>query len=177
MYETPADLERLQQLLDDSDARGGAHLRAVITEERRLSAAELAGQLSGMKLLTLASTSSDGAPIAAPVDGIFYRGEFWFGSAPNSLRFQHIRKRPRVSVTHLPGEHLGITIHGTAYIEGGPGDLPQAFRDLCVEIYGDGWLTWGDESLYARIEPRRMFTFSLDPAEAERLKAEMNATD
>jgi hypothetical protein len=82
-----------------------------------------------------------------------------------------------VSITHLPGEHLGITIHGTAHIEGGPGDLPQEFRDLCVEIYGDGWLTWGGESLYARIEPRRMFTFSLDPAEAERLKAEMNGTD
>jgi Pyridoxamine 5'-phosphate oxidase len=173
MHETPAALERLQQVLDESDARGGAHLRAVITEERRLSATDLAEQLTGMRLLTLATTSKDGAPIAAPVDGIFYRGEFWFGSAPNSLRFQHIRQRPRVSATHLPGEHLGITIHGTAHIEGVPDALPQRFRDLCVEIYGDGWLSWGEGSLYARIEPRRVFTFSLDPEEAERLKAEM----
>jgi hypothetical protein len=173
MHETPADLERLQQLLDESDTRGGAHLRAVITDERRLSAADLTEQLTGMKLLTLATTSSTGAPIAAPVDGIFYRSEFWFGSALNSLRFQHIRQRSQVSATHLPDEHLGITIHGEAHIEGAPDTLPQGFRDLCVEIYGDGWDEWGEGSLYARIQPRRMFTFSLDPAEAERLTAEM----
>ena len=35
-----------------------------------------------MKLLALATVNSRGAPVVGPVDGIFYRGEFWFGTSP-----------------------------------------------------------------------------------------------
>lgn len=166
MRETASDLERMQAVLDGSHARGGAHLRSIITDERRLTAGEIAERLTGMTLLTLATTTREGAPLASPVDGILFRGEFWFGSAPNSLRFRHIRERPRVSATYLPGEHLAVTVHGTAHIEGIPADLPEEFKAVCVEIYGDGWNDWGDEALYARIEADRMFTFHLDPTEA-----------
>jgi general stress protein 26 len=164
--ETPEDVRRLQALLDESDARGGSHLRSIITDERRLSAEQLIERLQGMSLLTLATATRDGAPIAGPVDGIFYRGEFWFGSAPNALKFQHIRERPRVSATHLPGEHLGVTVHGTAHIEGIPAELPDEVQEVCVEIYGQEWFNWGDDALYARIEPRRMFVFHMEPPEA-----------
>ena len=163
MRETPDDLERLQSVLDDSHKRAGAHLLSIITEERRLTAAEIADRLTGMTLLALATTTRGGAPLIGPVDGIFFRGEFWFGSAPNALRFQHIRERPRVSTTHLPGEELSITVQGTASIEGVPADLPEEFREVCVDIYGDAWFDWGDGALYARIEPSRMFTFHLEP--------------
>ena len=163
MRETPENLERLQAVLDESYARGGAHLRSIITDERRLTAEEIAERLTGMKLLALATTTRAGAPLVGPVDGMFYRGEFWFGSAPNALRFQHIRERPLVSATHLPGEELSITVHGSARIEGVPADLPEQFREVCVEIYGDEWFNWGDGALYARIEPARMFTFQLEP--------------
>lgn len=162
MRETPEDLERLQAVLDESHARGGANLRSIITDERRLTATEIAARLTGMKLLALATTTRAGAPLVGPVDGLFYRGEFWFGSAPNALRFQHIRERPQVSATHLPGEELAITVHGTAVIEGAPADLPEPFREVCVETYGQEWLDWGDGALYARIEPSRMFTFHLE---------------
>ncbi len=165
MHETPEDLQRLQSVLDESHAAGGKHLRSIITDERLLSAEQLAERLTGMKLLALATTSSAGAPIVGPVDGIFYRGEFWFGSAPNALRFQHIRARPQVSATHLPGEELAVTVHGTAHIEGIPADLPDGFREVCTEIYGQEWYDWGGDALYARIEPRRVFVFHLEPDE------------
>jgi hypothetical protein len=163
MRETVEDLERLQAILDESHEAGGAHLRSIITDERRLTAVELAERLTGMKLLALATTSSRGAPIVGPVDGVLYRGEFWFGSAPSALRFQHIRQRPQVSATHLPGEELAVTVHGTAHIEGIPTDLPDGFREVCTEIYGDAWYEWGGDALYARIEPRRVFSFHLEP--------------
>ena len=62
MNETIDDLNRLQQLLDDSYAAGGAHLREVITPERRLDAATLAGLLDGMKLLVLATVTENCSP-------------------------------------------------------------------------------------------------------------------
>src|SRR3954469_5684817 len=94
MHETPEDLERLQELLDRSYDAAGPHLREVITPERRLDAAALAAGLVGMRLLVLATGAADGRPIAGPVDGIFYRGEFHFGSSPDSTRVRHIRRRP-----------------------------------------------------------------------------------
>ena len=111
----------------------------------------------------LATTIQEGAPQVGPVDGIFYRSEFWFGSTPNALRFQHIRERPAVSATHLPDEELAVTVHGSTEIVGPPAELPEDLRAMCVEIYGEEWFDWGDDALYARIEPRRMFVFHLEP--------------
>ena len=74
MYESPADLAALQDLLDRSATGAGAHLRSVLTPERRLSAAELWARLVGMSLLALATATADGRPLIGPVDGIFYRG-------------------------------------------------------------------------------------------------------
>ncbi|MGO9582445.1 MAG: hypothetical protein ACLP36_06515 [Acidimicrobiales bacterium] len=71
MNETADDLSRLQALLDESDASAGRHLREVITTGRRLTAPELCARLTGMRLLTLATVTSDGRPLTGPVDGVF----------------------------------------------------------------------------------------------------------
>ena len=149
-----------------SHERAGSHLRSVITPERRLTAVELTTRLTGMKILALATVNSRGAPVVGPVDGIFYRGEFWFGTSPDALRIRHIRRNPAVSATHLEDEELAITVHGTAHIERVPADLPGGFGEVCREIYGDGWLEWGGGALYCRIDPTRMFTFYLAEGDA-----------
>src|SRR5262245_13742180 len=166
MHETPEDLERLQRILDDSYTSAGEHLREVISPERRLDAAALAGRLDGMKLLVLATVTADGRPIAGPVDGIFYRGSFHFGSSPESIRFRHIRARPAVSATHLPGEEFSVTVHGNAVpidIKSPDNDgFRRALLDLYVPRYGAEWETVVDSGpIYARIDATKMFTFSM----------------
>lgn len=167
MHETPDDLDRLQALLDASHAAGGRHLRDVITSERRLDAAQVVAALDGMRLLVLATVTADGRPIAGPVDGIFYRGRFHFGSADDSVRFRHIAARPAVSATHLPGEHLAVTVHGTAEMIDLDSPDHAGFRTCLLDIYlpryGPEWeemLSTG--ASYARIEPSKMFTFSME---------------
>lgn len=164
MHETHEDLAALQRVLDDSYAASGPHLRRIITAERRLSAEEVASRLQGMSLLALATVTADGRPIVGPVDGIFYRGAFHFGSAPDSVRFGHIRRRPHVSATHLPGEELAVTVHGRAV----PIDVNVAehagFRAALLEVYvpryGPEWEQFLDSGVaYARIHADRMFTF------------------
>jgi Pyridoxamine 5'-phosphate oxidase len=160
MYETAEDLARLQDLLDRSYAGAGSHLRSVITEERRLDAAALAGRLDGMSLLVLATVTKDGRPINGPVDGIFFRGAFHFGSAPNSIRFRHIAKRPYVSATHLPREEFAVTVHGKAVPVEATGDFRQALLGIYVPRYGAEWEEFLDSGpVYARIDAERMFTF------------------
>jgi hypothetical protein len=168
MRETPADLARLQAVLDRSYEAAGAHLRQVITPERRLSAEQLAQRLTGMCLLSLATVTADGRPINGPVDGFFYRGQWFFGSSHESLRFRHLRARPAVSATYLPGEELSVTTHGRA-IEIDVASHDDGFLDVLLEYYGprfDGAESFIQSSAYARIEPERMFSFYLDPAEA-----------
>jgi nitroimidazol reductase NimA-like FMN-containing flavoprotein (pyridoxamine 5'-phosphate oxidase superfamily) len=167
VLETSADLAALQEVLDRSYAVAGAHLRRIITPERRLTAEDLAERLTGMRLLALATVTADGRPIVGPVDGIFYRGAFHFGSAPDSLRFRHIRARPQVSATHLPGEELAVTVHGRASAVDVHGDSGAEFRkallDIYVPRYGPQWEEFLDSGpTYARIDADRMFTFHME---------------
>src|SRR5919199_911618 len=168
MYETPADIAALQELLDRSYAAASPHLLRIHTPERRLTAEQVCERLTGMSLLALATVTRDGRPIVGPVDGIFFRGAFHFGSSPDSLRFRHIRERPHVSATHLPGEELAVTVHGRAV----PLDIrSEPFRQALLEVYvpryGPEWeqdfLDRGP--MYARIEADRMFTFHMPAGE------------
>ena len=168
MHETAEDLRELQALLDRSYAAAGAHLRGIITPERRLEAAQVAERLRGMCLLALATVTADGRPIVGPVDGIFHRGAFHFGSSPDSLRFRHIARRPQVSATHLPGEELAVTVHGRATrvdVQGEAGaGLRAALLEVYVPRYGSEWEHFLDSGpIYARIDADRMFTFHMPP--------------
>jgi hypothetical protein len=163
VHETPDDIAALQALLDRSYAQAGPHLLRIHTPERRLGAQALAERLTGMTLLTLATVTADGRPITGPVDGIFFRGAFHFGSSPDSVRFRHINARPQVSATHLPGEELGVTVHGRAVaVDVSSGPVRQALLDVYVPRYGEEWEQFIDSGpVYARIDAERMFVFSM----------------
>src|SRR6266567_4838802 len=169
MLETAEELGNLQQLLDRSMAGAGEHLRGIITGERRLSAADLAGRLRGMRLLTAATVTADGRPLAGPVDGYFLHGTFWFSSGRNSVRMRHLTARPAVSATHLPGEELAVTVHGHAdlFELNGPAgaELRQAMLDHYVPLQGPDFEKWldGIDGLGARIDPEKIFTFHATP--------------
>jgi nitroimidazol reductase NimA-like FMN-containing flavoprotein (pyridoxamine 5'-phosphate oxidase superfamily) len=169
MYETSDDLVSLQELLDRSAEAAGTHLRSIVTPDRRLSAGDLCSRLVGMRLLALATVTADGRPLVGPVDGVFYRCAFYFGSSPDSVRFRHIRRRPWVSATHVPGEELAVTVHGRA-VPIDVGDAEHAgFRHALLEIYapryGPEWEEFLDrETCHARIDADRMYTFHMDLA-------------
>jgi general stress protein 26 len=167
MLETPEELDDLQQLLDRSMAGAGEHLRGIITGGRRLSAADLAGRLRGMRLLTAATVTADGRPLAGPVDGYFLHGTFWFSSGRNSVRMRHLAARPAVSATHLPGEELAVTVHGRAELvdmrDPAAAELRRAILDWYVPRQGPEFESWLDalDAVAARIEPEKMFTFAM----------------
>jgi nitroimidazol reductase NimA-like FMN-containing flavoprotein (pyridoxamine 5'-phosphate oxidase superfamily) len=171
VHETEDDLIALQALLDRSYAAAGAHLLRIHSPERRLRAEQVVERLQGMCLLALATVTADGRPVVGPVDGIFHRGEFHFGSAPDSVRFRHIRARPSVSATHLPGEELAITVHGRAIPVDVRDDRAAGFRQTLLDIYVPRYgPQWEEEFLdtgpvYARIAADRMFTFWMPPTD------------
>jgi nitroimidazol reductase NimA-like FMN-containing flavoprotein (pyridoxamine 5'-phosphate oxidase superfamily) len=169
VHETAEDLAALQELIDRSYERAGTHLLRILTPERRMTAEQVAERLDGVCLLSLATATADGRPIVGPVDGIFYRGAFHFGSAPDSVRFKHISKRPHVSATHLPAEELAVTVHGKAVLVDVASPEQAGFRSTLLEIYvpryGEGWEKFLDSGVqFARIDADRMFTFQMPAA-------------
>ena len=166
MHETPEDLITLQELIDRSYSGAGTHLLRILTPERTMTAEQVTERLTGMCLLALATVTADGRPIVGPVDGIFFRGAFHFGSAPHSVRFRHIRERPYVSATHLPGEELAVTVHGRAVQVDVQSEADADFRQTLLDVYtpryGADWENFLDSGVaYARIEAERMFTFHM----------------
>jgi hypothetical protein len=172
MYETEQDLAGLQKLLDRSYEHAGSHLRSIFTSDLRIPAPELVQLLSGMQLLSLGTVTRDCEPRVGPVDGLFYRGHFWFGSSPDSVRFKHIRQRPAVSATHTRGEDMAVVVHGRAYIAATVAELSRGgdpdwagFSRYAAEVYGPGWLDWNASASYAHIESEIMFASRLPKAE------------
>ena len=162
MHETSEDLKNLQLLLNRSYDRAGHHLRTVVTSDRRVSAAQLIDLLTGVQVLALATVTANGRPLTGAVDGLFYRGRFWFGSSEDSVRIRQVRVRPAVSATHTRGESLAVTVHGRAGIVDLDDPLYAGFRAFCLETYGEAWEEWGAAAVYARIEPDKMFAFAFE---------------
>lgn len=169
-------MRSLQALLDRSYEQAGAHLRRITTPERRVHAEQLIQELGGMCLLALATVTADGRPVVGPVDGIFHRGSFHFGSAADSVRARHIRARSYVSATHVPREEFSVTVHGRAVPvdirDGSPGSFRRTLLEIYVPRYGAEWETdfldsdsdgegAGGSPVYWRIEAERMFTFQM----------------
>jgi Pyridoxamine 5'-phosphate oxidase len=167
MLETPPEMNRLQQLLDESAAGAGPHLRGIITGDRRLTAEQVCRRLQGMRLLALATVTADGRPLVGPVDGYLLHGCFCFSSGRDSVRMRHLAMRPAVSATHLEGEELAVTVHGQAELfevsDPAGGELRQAMLDHYLPSQGPAFEAWLDQEnpIGARITAAKMFTFRL----------------
>jgi uncharacterized pyridoxamine 5'-phosphate oxidase family protein len=163
VYETAEDLEQLQGLLDESYASAGPHLLSIHTPDRRLSAERLSEMLTGVRILGLATVTAKGEPLVGPVDGLFYRGRFWFSSGKDSVRFRHVRARPAVSASHTVGEELAIVVHGNAREVDVNAPENAGFKAYLHDVY-PLWNEWfpGESPPVAVIEPRKMFTFWME---------------
>ena len=160
MHETPEDLVRLQDLLARSRARAGAHLLRIFSEDWRIAAAELAPRLGGVQILHLGTVTAKGEPRVGPVDGLFFRGAFHFGTAPDSLRARNIRARPAVSGSIAHGEDLGLIVHGRAVEFDFDAPEQEALRDYYRDVYGEGWDGFRRGNPYWRVEAERLYAFA-----------------
>jgi Pyridoxamine 5'-phosphate oxidase len=161
MRETADDIAELQRLLDASYTGAGEHLRSIFTEGRRIRADDLCALLTGVQILNLATVTASCEPRVGPVDGLFYRGAFHFGSSESSVRYRHLRERPQGSASHTRGEELAVVVHGRAEMIDVRSDEHAGFRSLLIETYGPDWEEWAPTqgAFYARIDAAQMFTF------------------
>ena len=163
MRETDEELVELQALLDRSVATDNEHLVAIMTPERRLSAAQTVRALDGMRVLVVATVTADGRPLTSCVDGHLIHGRWVFTTDATATKARHLAARPAVSVTHARGEEIGVFTHGTA--ERLTPEHPDfaEIEDHLVEHYGSSPSSWAPDIAYVRIQPRWMLAYAADP--------------
>ena len=114
MYETEAELDELQALLDRSLSQSTAHLQSIVVAgERTLTARQLVRVVTGMSTLAISTVTATGEPRISGIDGHFLHGRWVFGTARSAAKAKHLEARPSVSVAHMRGEELGVFTHGT----------------------------------------------------------------
>ena len=94
------------------------------------------------------------------MDGLFYRGHFWFGSAENSTRFRNIRANQAMSGVVTRGlETFLVIVHGRAIETDPRGAEAEGFAAYPRELYDFDWDAVHPTSPYARIEAATMLAF------------------
>jgi hypothetical protein len=160
MRETAEEIRALQELLDHSYARAGTHLRSIWGEDSRLPASRLCSELGGVQVLDLATVTPRGEPRVAPVDGLFHRGRFWFGSSASSARFRSLWANPAVSGSVTRGsETFLVLVHGRAVTADPHAAQAGGFADYAREVYDFDWDSLAETALYAWIEPASILAF------------------
>jgi hypothetical protein len=166
VYETEAELQEMQTLLDASLGRSTAHLRSIITGERSLTAGQLARVLTGMCVLVLSTVTARGEPRVSAVDGHFLHGRWVFGTARGAAKARHLSARPAASVAHLRGEELGVFAHGVAEelnpVDGPPHPEWPEIHEYLRGVYGDSSFDWSDV-VYYRLRPTWMTVYATEP--------------
>lgn len=167
MLETPEDLARLQALLDASHARATDHLRGIINDERSLSATQIAGLLTGMRVVSVATVTARGEPRISAMDGHFLHGTWTFSTSRSSAKARHLATRPAVSVAHVDGEAMAVFSHG--HVVELTGDELAAVDRHWTAHYGSSPLSWGDVVMW-RLDPTWMvgYAFRREELLAER---------
>jgi uncharacterized pyridoxamine 5'-phosphate oxidase family protein len=163
VHETDDDIRWLQDLLTRSHARMNPHMRSILTPDRALTARQVVTYLQGVKHVALATVTARGEPRVAPLDGLFIHGRFHLGTGGGAARVRHLRRQPKVSLTHFVGDEIAITVHGTATLLERDHPDVAALEPLYLEAYGSSPFSWAEQVVLIRVEPDAMYATAPQP--------------
>ena len=160
MKESEADLHSLQQLLDDSHARSGEHLTGIINADRTLRASEIAGLMTGMRVLAVSTVTAHGEPRISGVDGHFLHARWVFTTSGTAMKARHLKARPATSVAYIDGEDMAVYCHGQ--VEFLTPEHPDfaAIEEHLVAHYDSSPSSWGPDIVYCRVRPTWMIGYA-----------------
>jgi general stress protein 26 len=163
MRETPADLERLQILIDDSIERATPFLRTSFgMPEHSLAAAQLTTHLEGSLTVALATVTARGEPRVTPINAVFLHGRFYLPTVAEAARARHLIRRPSASLAYYEGTSLAVIAHGAAAIIG-VDHANFAEIDSTQTEHGQSPREWHGTGVYLQFEPATLYTFAQEP--------------
>ncbi|WP_265523419.1 pyridoxamine 5'-phosphate oxidase family protein [Oerskovia flava] len=165
MHETPTELAALDALIEASHGRSTRHLQAIVSDDRRMDAAQVVAALTGMKVLSLATVTARGEPRVSAVDGHFLHGRWTFGTDGGAAKARHLEARPAVSAAHVDGERIGVFCHGTAVLLTPEDPTWDEVISHWTGHYGTDPTTWGEDIRMYAIDPTWLVGYQGEPEE------------
>jgi len=162
MYETQAEVEALQRLLDASLAGGSAQLRDIVHGDRILTARDVVALLTGMKVITVATVTAKGEPRISALDGHFLHGTWTFTTDGSAAKAKHLEARPAVSAAHVDGETFALFMHGRAERLGSDDPGRAELLDHWTRHYDSSPFDWGDDIRLYRVVPTWAVGYAAD---------------
>jgi Pyridoxamine 5'-phosphate oxidase len=160
MRESPADLERLQALIERSLEGAGPFLRnAFEMPDRSLSAEQLVDRLQGSLTIALATTTARGEPRVAPINALFVRAAFHVPTVAQAARTRHLVARPAASLTYFEGTHLAVVAHGQVAIIDTTNPAFAELDGVQVAAGNESPTEWHGDAVYLRLDADRLFTY------------------
>jgi pyridoxamine 5'-phosphate oxidase-like protein len=161
MRESPADLERLQGLIDRSIEAAGPFLRnAFEMPDRSLSAEQLVDRLQGSVTVALATTTARGEPRVAPINALFVRAAFHVPTVAQAARTRHLAARPAASITYFEGTEMAVVAHGRVAIIDTADPGFAELDGVQVESCNESPTEWQGDGVYLRLDAERLFTYA-----------------
>jgi hypothetical protein len=161
MRESPADLERLQGLIDRSIEGAGPFLRSAFEmPERSLSAEQLVDRLQGSLTVALATTTASGEPRVAPISALFVRAAFHVPTVAQAARTRHLAARPAASLTYFEGTHVAVVAHGRVAIIDTTDPAFAELDGVQVAAGNESPTEWQGDAVYLRLDADRLFTYA-----------------
>ena len=174
MWETAEELTALQNLLDRSFEQSSQHLLAIMTPERRLTAAQIVAELPSPAVLNLATVTAAGEPRLSAVDGHFLHGRWYFTTDAGSPKARQLRARPAVSASFTPRDGFGVFCHGGAVLLDGA--EKHLLWEHFVATYGSDPDEWGTIA-YCRLDADWMVAFAMTDDEMAKIEADKAARE
>jgi hypothetical protein len=160
MLETAEEISDLQALLDRSHGAATEHLRSIIHDDRRLTAADIVALMTGMKVLSVATVTASGEPRISALDGHFLHATWTFSTSGTAAKAKHLRARPVVSVAHIDNEELAVFGHGRVEeFSEHDADYGETLAHW-IGHYGGSPLEWGDDIRLYRFRPHWMVGYA-----------------
>jgi hypothetical protein len=162
MLERPEEIAELQRLLDAAYESSTEHLRNIITDPRRLEAADLVRVLTGMCTLNLATVTAHHEPRISAVDGHFLHARWVFTTSGTAAKARQLRARPAASISYVDGERIGVFSHGQVeFLTPEHPDFDEIEAHLTAH-YDSSPSSWGPEIVYCRLQPTWMVGYAFD---------------
>jgi hypothetical protein len=165
MHETRDDLRHLQDLMDRTLAGINPHMAGIVTQSRRLNAAQVVRALDGIRHVAFATVNAGGEPRVSPLDTLFLRGRFTLSTGGQAARIANLRRNPACSAVHMVADTLAVTVNGT--VEWITREHPdhEEIHGAWSTAYESDPYSWGDDIVFFRIEPSSMWAYAFRPGD------------
>jgi hypothetical protein len=165
MFETDAEVAKLQAMLDAHLARANPHMTGIVRPERRLTARQVVRYLTGTRHVAFATVTSRGEPRVSPLDSLFIHGRFTLSTGGAATKLRHLRANPACSAVHMDGDRVAVAVNGTVEWIGRDHPDHDETHGTWQHQYGSDPYGWGGEIVFFRIQPTSMWAYAANSEE------------